>query len=182
MWKARRDGQLVAVKAFSDEQRLAPREFLALSLAATQGVVRVLDHGVEDGTAHVVSELVDGTPFPGAGADTAQIERRLSSLLASLGRVHDAGLVHRDLKPSNVLVEADGRVVLLDFGLARGAALGSTLTTGDGLVGTMRYLAPELLLGGAANPRSDLHAVGVMVCLPPASNSCAKSRNGAEGN
>jgi hypothetical protein len=84
-------------------------------------------------------------------------------LLEILARVHQLGLVHRDLKPSNVMVGPEGRVTLLDFGLARGAAHGWTLTPAGGLVGTPRYLAPEQIMGARADARADLYAVGIMV-------------------
>src|SRR5262249_19421250 len=84
-----------------------------------------------------------------------------------LAATHDAGLVHRDFKPSNVLV-GGGRVLVADFGLARGvgaetdappgSVLGVGVTGAGGLVGTPGYIAPEVLAGGAATPRSDQYS------------------------
>ena len=85
------------------------------------------------------------------------------ALAETLERVHTLGVVHRDLKPANVLVEPDGRVVLLDFGLARGEQLAETVTEQGGIVGTMGYLAPEQLEGRAPDFRADLYALGVML-------------------
>jgi len=77
--------------------------------------------------------------------------------------MHRAGVVHRDVKPGNVLVRPDGAAVVLDFGLARGAPLGSTITRSGAVLGTPGYLAPEQIRGARADARADLYAVGVML-------------------
>lgn len=83
----------------------------------------------------------------------------VADLLEVLGRVHAAGVVHRDLKPANVLVDADGRVTLLDFGIARGRAV----ATAEGVEFTRRYAAPEQVAGEDGDARTDLYAVGKMI-------------------
>ncbi len=89
----------------------------------------------------------------------AQALQWMDQLLAALAHLHGRGLVHRDVKPANLLVAPDGSVKLADFGIAR--------RSGDQLVhdssGTPNYMAPEQMRGGAADPRSDLYAAGVVL-------------------
>lgn len=148
-------------------------------------LMRVYDCGVDEatGTAYLVMDLVlgdDGLPHT---LSSLQKERRITEerlfgwyadLADALRHVHAAGVVHRDVKPSNVLVDADGRAVLADFGvsriedeaLRRELAVERTMATGvSGLsrvvLGTTAYLAPEVLAGGDATAASDLYALGV---------------------
>ena len=81
-------------------------------------------------------------------------------MLSGLAAAHKAGIVHRDLKPENVLLADDGRIKLGDFGLARAAS--ANTATGQALLGTIAYLAPELVTRGAADARSDIYALGIM--------------------
>ena len=128
-------------------------------------------------------ELVDGDPLttyvrPGP-ADTPLKDRRLDvdrlraiipQLVEALGSIHRAGIVHRDIKPSNVLVTADGRLVLLDFGLvseqrAPHASDDTAEASQDGLVvlGTPSYMAPEQGARGGATPLADWYSVGAIL-------------------
>ncbi|MFP2929398.1 protein kinase domain-containing protein, partial [Pyxidicoccus sp. 3LG] len=84
------------------------------------------------------------------------------ALCEGLAAAHAAGVVHRDLKPANVLVEAGGRVVLTDFGIARATA-GDTAFRTQGLVGTPMYMAPEQIEGGEVDARADLYAIGLVL-------------------
>ncbi|MCK6501840.1 protein kinase [Myxococcota bacterium] len=162
------EGREVAVKRLravgEAGQARVRREVGALRLLDLPGVVRILDDGVHEGRAFLVMERVVGAPFPGEGrVGWPALEGPTTSLLRTLARVHEAGVVHRDVKPGNVLVTADGQAVLLDFGLARGDAVGPTITRTGAVMGTPRYLAPEQLVGERAGPRADLYAVGVML-------------------
>lgn len=161
-------GELVAVKILSPLTTAAAlrqrREVLALRVLRAPGVVRLIDEGVSDGHPFIVMELVDGTPFPGpAGSDWAEVAPMAIALLESLARVHANGVIHRDLKPANVLVDSAGRTVILDFGLARGGDVDLAITRADTVVGTPRYQAPEQLVNGPLDARTDLYAVGVML-------------------
>ena len=134
-------GQAVAIKevvvaSAAGAVRLS-RELTALRRLNLPGVVRILDDLRWQGWHFIVMERVEGRPFPGeVGPGWAGLAAPFLRLLQVVGQVHRAGLVHRDLKPANVLVREDGQPVLLDFGLARGAMLSSTVTAQDAVVGT----------------------------------------------
>ena len=83
-------------------------------------------------------------------------------VLSALAHAHGRGLVHRDVKPSNVLVAADGTVKLADFGIAVGLSEATVTQTGE-LLGSVHYIAPERLEGGAATPAADVYATGVLL-------------------
>jgi len=158
-------GERVAVKTLHTRSARVAREVAALRLLQLPGVVRLLDYVEEASASHLVMEYVEGTPWP--GDDTLgsweKLVPRLVGLLEGLAGIHAAGIVHRDLKPANVLVEPGGRVVLLDFGLARGPRLGPTLTQASQYVGTPLYTSPEAVARLRLDARADLYGVGVMV-------------------
>ncbi|MDP2309590.1 MAG: serine/threonine-protein kinase [Pseudomonadota bacterium] len=170
VWRAR-DTALdreVAVKVVevgpSDRRRVA-REVAALRHVDLPGVVRLLDAGSVGAWAWMSMEIAVGEPFPGrpGPVDWTWLAPRVDAFLLALGRLHGAGLVHRDLKPSNVLVDGAGAPTILDLGLARGVAGGSTITRTGALLGTPRYMSPEQCRGRRADARSDLYAVGVLI-------------------
>lgn len=157
----------VAVKvlhSLSEDQLTSfQSEISLLRFLRLPGVVAVRDDGLDGGIPYLVTDMVDGMPFPGlpVPCDWEDIEERIVALLETLARVHAAGVAHRDLKPANVLVTDAGAPVVLDFGIAR-AARGSRAHA-EGLMGTPAYLAPEQALGQWGNARSDLYALGAMV-------------------
>ena len=171
VWRARDrvNGKMVAVKLLAPETAnqvvRAGREVTAMRLLQLPGVVRLLDSGTDHDRPFIVMELIDGTPFPGKGVEPtwAAIAPRVRALVEVLRLVHAQGIVHRDLKPGNVLVDAEGRPTLLDFGIARGGALGPTVTVAHAVLGTPQYLAPEQLRGDVVDGRTDLYALGAML-------------------
>ncbi len=145
------------------------REARAAARLSHPNVVAVFDQGEDDGVVYLAMELVPGHtlrdtiaregPLPAARALAL-----LEPVLSALASAHRAGLVHRDVKPENVLISTDGRVKVADFGLARAVSSETQHTATQGvLIGTVSYLAPELVLEGRADARADVYAAGVML-------------------
>lgn len=142
-------------------------EAIAAARLAHPSIVSVYDTVADGGINAIVMELVTGTTMR---ADLDQHgPLQLTAVLAigtqvadALGAAHASGLVHRDVKPANILLSADGRVLVADFGIAK-AAEGSDLTGDGSMVGTAKYLAPEQVEGGPVDGRTDLYALGVVL-------------------
>jgi serine/threonine protein kinase len=145
-----------------------------------RNVVRTHDFGTSDGVAFITMEFVEGTPLSTVlsqrGAlSTAVVTALAKQLLRALEAAHEQGVVHGDLKPANLLVAPDGLLKVTDFGVA--TLMRKPHAAGDervspphlagAVVGTPEYMAPELLLGGAPDARSDLYAAGMVLyeCL-----------------
>ena len=154
--------KLVPVGTGDDAAR---REVAVLRALRLPGVVRLLDEGRDGALRYLVTELVDGQPFPGLPrpAPWSHVAEPTRQLLRVLGQVHRAGVVHGDLKPGNVLVTPDGRVRLLDFGLAHARASAARQAVGASVGGTLHYLAPEVIDGRRPGRRADLFALGVLL-------------------
>ncbi len=143
------------------------REARALAAVRHPFVVQVFDIGELEGQPYMVMEYLEGLnarewllrhgPMP-VDAVTAVGQQ----LCEALDAVHAAGIVHRDIKPDNVVLEAGGTVRLTDFGIAR-MEVEASLTRTGGLIGSPAYMAPEQILGGAVDARSDLFSAGVML-------------------
>jgi len=153
------------------------REFRALADITHPNVAGLYELFVPtDGSAFFTMELVEGRPFTayvrrgvraGELPDLARLEAALLQLVRGVHHLHRARCIHRDLKPSNVLVTADGRVVILDFGLVSEQFGSVEGVTGDGqLLGTPAYMAPEQA-NAEVSPAIDYYAIGVMLyqCL-----------------
>nr|WP_300337304.1 Stk1 family PASTA domain-containing Ser/Thr kinase [Actinomyces sp.] len=143
------------------------REARAAARLSNPGVVAVYDQGTVDGLAYLVMELVEGSNLRVLlSSGPVSVKRALeitAQVLRPLGAAHRAGLIHRDVKPENVLLPADGSVAkVADFGLARAITEATQTTTGN-ILGTVAYLAPELITEGVATPRADVFSVGVVL-------------------
>lgn len=141
------------------------REASAAARIKHPGVITVHDVLEQDGRPWIVMELVDGRSLADVISQDGTLQPRAaaevgSQVLAALHRGHQLGVLHRDVKPANVLLErGTGRVVLLDFGIAKYE--GSTELTRPGdLVGSPDYLAPERAQGERPGPASDLWGLG----------------------
>lgn len=129
-------------------------------------VVAVLDFDEHEGTPFLVMELVDGPSLRDvlvrrSPLTPSELLDLLVEICAGLTAVHEAGLVHRDIKPENLLHDAEGRVRVADFGIAR--ALDSTrLTPAGTMLGSVQYMAPEVVLGRPATWASDQYSLGIV--------------------
>jgi tetratricopeptide (TPR) repeat protein len=134
-------------------------EFRTLSSLRHPNIISVLDYGFDEAQRpyFIMPLLRDYVPFNERTHDASQRQkmRHLHDLLHALAYLHRHGIVHRDLKPANILIGKDGDLKVLDFGLA-------VRDSGSGVVGTLAYMAPEVLRQGDATPASDLYAVGVI--------------------
>jgi dipeptidyl aminopeptidase/acylaminoacyl peptidase len=178
-------GREVAVKVLpshlsSDPTALARFESEARAVAALShpGILAIHDFGAENGVRFAVMELLEGETLADRIGRSPIPWRRAVELGAAiadaLSAAHSRGVIHRDLKPENIFVTSEGRVKVLDFGLARttGAATREdqnripttpVLTTPGFIVGTIGYLAPEQLRGAAADARSDIFSFGCIL-------------------
>jgi serine/threonine-protein kinase len=142
------------------------REAQLLARVNDPGIVQIFDVGQADEGMYYVEELVDGGSLAerlreGALSpwESCDLARQLCSALA---QAHAHGVVHRDVKPANVLISADGRVKVGDFGVAL-LAEGSSDGDGATVVGTPRYMAPEQAEGQVSTPATDIYSVGVVL-------------------
>jgi len=166
------DGRLertVAVKAIESDGGPGGRVMREAQAAARlnhPGIVTLYELGEEDGSALLVSELVDGPTLAELSADGGLSDREIGELGAdlceALDHAHSRGVVHRDIKPQNVLVASEGefRAKLMDFGVARLADSASLTAPGD-IVGTLAYMAPEQAEGRAAGPEADVYSLAL---------------------
>ncbi|MFG2295109.1 serine/threonine-protein kinase [Streptomyces sp. NPDC048603] len=140
------------------------KEARAAARIAHPAVVTVHDVFEHDDRPWIVMEYIDGPSLADAAKAAGRIEPREAAriglhVLGALRAAHAVGVLHRDVKPGNVLLAADGRVLLTDFGIAAIEGDATITRTGE-LVGSIDYLAPERVTGGAPDPASDLWSLG----------------------
>jgi len=160
----------------SEEFKRFQREAQAIAALNHPNVVTI--HSVEDagGVPFLTMELVDGKPLdafiPRRGMALAALLQVAVPIADAIGAAHQRGIVHRDLKPSNIMVTAEGRVKVLDFGLAKlrddttpddGAATVQRLTAEHRVIGTASYMSPEQAEGRAVDHRSDVFSLGILL-------------------
>jgi len=143
------------------------REAIASANLRHPHIVTVHDVGQQDGEYFIIMEHLAGNtleqwlaqhgPMP-----VAQASQVLEQIASALDYAHSRSIVHRDVKPSNIMLDAQGRAVLMDFGLVRaGEGFGPTRSTT--VMGTPEYMAPEQILGQAIDRRTDIYALGVVL-------------------
>jgi eukaryotic-like serine/threonine-protein kinase len=147
------------------ERARLEQEARALARLSHPNVVTCFDAGTLGDSVFVAMEYVDGKTLRHVMSDGPPERHRIVAtfrqIAEGLAAVHDAGLIHGDVKPENVIIGADGRACITDFGLARPTA--STIARDGDVRGTPMYMSPEQLSGRAPDARSDQYAFGVML-------------------
>jgi len=176
-------GRDVAAKVLPEEVARDPerlsrfeREARAVAALSHPNILTVFDVGTHEGTPYVVTELLEGETLREFVSRRAPTQRQvlffLSQAAHGLEAAHAKGIVHRDVKPENLFVTTDGRVKLLDFGLAKqlerltggsAEATESSPTAAGQLVGTVAYMSPEQVRGLPVDHRTDLFSFGVVL-------------------
>ncbi|MEV7396084.1 Stk1 family PASTA domain-containing Ser/Thr kinase [Aeromicrobium sp. NPDC092404] len=170
----RRLDRAVAIKVMhhglGDDQQFTDRFVREAKSAAKlnhRNVVSVFDQGRDGDVTYLVMEYVPGRTLRDVMREEAPMPpyralELLEQVLVALSAAHAAKIIHRDVKPENVLITPDGDVKVADFGLAR-AVSAATTATGGTLIGTVSYLAPEIVTNDGADARSDVYACGAML-------------------
>jgi serine/threonine protein kinase len=177
-------GRDVAVKVLPealarDAERLQRFETEARAVAALNhpNILSIHDIGAYNGAPYLVSECLEGhslrEELSGGALALRRAEEYAREIAQGLAAAHDKGIVHRDLKPENIFVTQDGRVKILDFGLAKlarpeagsneGATVEAVPTSAGAVLGTVGYMSPEQVRGEAADGRSDIFALGTIL-------------------
>jgi serine/threonine-protein kinase len=146
------------------------REAKAAAALSHPNIVSVQDQGWNQSgipAVFIVMELVDGHTLREYLNERGKIAitdgiKFLLPVLSALGAAHRLGIVHRDVKPENILVSKEGRIKITDFGLAKGAMIGSTMTAESSVIlGSVSYLSPEQVSRGIADSRSDVYSAAI---------------------
>src|SRR4051812_16717621 len=166
-------GRRVAIKILNDRhagddqfvERFRREAKNAASLSHPN-IVSIYDRGEAEGTYYIAMEYLDGRTLKelivarGPAPLTVAVEYA-RQILSALRFAHRHGIVHRDIKPHNVLVDAEGRVKVTDFGIARAGT--SQMTEAGSIVGTAQYLSPEQARGTNVDQRSDVYSLGIVL-------------------
>lgn len=165
----------IAVKVlkeeFLDNEELVRRfknESKAISILNHPNIVKVYDVSVTDQLQYIVMEYIDGITLKEYlkqrnGALTwKEVVHFATQVLSALDHAHSKGIVHRDVKPQNIMLQADGSIKMMDFGIARFSRAQSQ-TVSDKAIGSVHYISPEQAKGDHTDARTDIYSVGVMM-------------------
>lgn len=155
---------------FSNEEELRrrfQREALSTTSLAHPNIVNIFDVGEEGSIHYLVMEYVPGKTLKEYIIDHSpvppeQAVKIMKQLASALAHAHQNQIVHRDIKPQNILMDADGNVKITDFGIAM-ALSATSYTQTNSVLGTVHYLSPEQARGGAANKKSDIYSLGIVM-------------------
>lgn len=171
--KDRELDRLVCLKVIRSELASRPevlqrfkQELILARKVTHKNVVRTYDLGEFEGVRFITMEFIEGRDLKSVVQEKGKLPPGeavaiLQQICRGLAAAHNEGVVHRDLKPQNVMLEANGRASIMDFGIARSIEQ-SGLTTAGAMIGTPDYMSPEQAMGQAADSRSDLFSVGLI--------------------
>ena len=148
------------------------REAKAAAALAHPNIVAIQDQGWNESgvpAVFIVMEYIEGFTLRDVISEQGALGvneslRYFAPVLSAMSAAHKSGILHRDIKPENILISKDGRVKVADFGLAKGAQLGSTLTVESSVIlGSVSYLSPEQVQRGLSDMRSDVYSLGIVL-------------------
>ena len=142
------------------------REYQLISAIRNEHLPVIFDQGFSGERAYIAMEYFGGGDLKQRirnGFSSLGALRVASQIAKALDAIHAHGVIHRDLKPQNILFRDNGRLALVDFGLAKNLRIESTLTRAGEVLATPRYMSPEQCLGAPADHRSDLYSLGVIL-------------------
>ena len=170
-----RTGNQIAVKVlkeeFLDNEELVRRfknESKAISILNHPNIVKVYDVSVTDQLQYIVMEYIDGITLKeylkqrNSALTWKEVVHFATQVLSALDHAHSKGIVHRDVKPQNIMLQADGSIKMMDFGIARFSRAQSQ-TVSDKAIGSVHYISPEQAKGDHTDARTDIYSVGVMM-------------------
>jgi tetratricopeptide (TPR) repeat protein len=144
------------------------KQELILARKITQkNVIRIFDLGEADGVKFITMEFIEGKDLTGIIKEKGRLSFEecadvIYQTCTALDAAHSEGVVHRDLKPQNIMVEKTGRIIVMDFGIARTMEQGHGMTQTGAVIGTPDYMSPEQVMGEHVDARSDLFTLGII--------------------
>jgi tetratricopeptide (TPR) repeat protein/predicted Ser/Thr protein kinase len=166
--------RLVALKVIRPElavheeilQRFKQELILARKITQ-KNVIRIFDLGEADGVKFITMEFIEGKDLTSLIKEKGRLSFEecadvIHQTCTALDAAHSEGVVHRDLKPQNIMVEKSGRIIVMDFGIARTMEQGGGMTNTGALIGTPDYMSPEQVMGEHVDARSDLFTLGII--------------------
>jgi beta-lactam-binding protein with PASTA domain/predicted Ser/Thr protein kinase len=142
------------------------REAMSAAVLSHPNIVAVYDRGEANGTYYIAMEYLEGKTLKELIVARGPTPVRVAidyarQILAALDFAHRNGIVHRDIKPHNVIIAPDGRLKVMDFGIARSGS--SQVTEAGSIIGTAQYLSPEQARGASAGPPADIYSTGIVL-------------------
>ena len=165
--------RIIALKVIRPELASNPeilqrfkQELILARQVTDRNIIRIFDLGEAEGIRFITMEFVEGTSLQQMLRERGKLPVKeaaevIAQVLAGLRAAHREGVIHRDLKPGNIMQDKQGRILVMDFGLARSIESDGMTKTGA-VLGTMEYMSPEQAMGSELDHRSDLFTVGLI--------------------
>jgi eukaryotic-like serine/threonine-protein kinase len=166
--------RLVAIKVIRPELARYPdvlqrfkQELILARQVTHRNVIRIFDLGEAEGIKFITMEYIEGRDLKSQIREKGKFESKaaveiMAQVCRALEAAHSEGVIHRDLKPQNIMVDSQGKVSVMDFGIARSMDMGGGMTQTGALVGTIEYMSPEQARGETLDARSDLFSLGII--------------------